>query len=69
MRLGCIDGLDRGDAADAPQGRRFWNRRFHQLSRSRGSFRKFKGCARCGQREFVRRAVVPPILAPKKPAS
>ena len=30
---------------------------------------KFKGCARCGQREFVHRAVVPPILAPQKPAS
>ena len=29
----------------------------------------FKGCARCGQREFVHRAVVPPILAPQKPAS
>ena len=27
----------------------------------------FKGCARCGQREFVHRAVVPPILAPKSP--
>ena len=31
--------------------------------------RLFKGCARCGQREFVHRAVVPPILAPQKPAS
>ena len=29
----------------------------------------FKGCARCGQREFVHRAIVPPILAPQKPAS
>ena len=29
----------------------------------------FKGCARCGQREFVHRAVVPPILAPQKPES
>ena len=29
----------------------------------------FKGCARCGQREFVHRAVVPPILAPQQPAS
>ena len=27
----------------------------------------FKGCARCGQREFVHRAVVPPILTPKSP--
>ena len=26
----------------------------------------FKGCARCGQREFVHRAVVPPILGPPK---
>ena len=28
-----------------------------------------KGCARCGQREFVPRAVVPPILAPQEPAA
>ena len=35
-------------------------------------YQLFKGCARCGQREFVHhRAVVPPIpiLAPQKPAS
>ena len=39
------------------------------LARTVVTLTKFKGCARCGQREFVHRAVVPPILAPQKPAS
>ena len=41
-----------------------WLKKSHSSDSDGFSLWQFKGCARCGQREFVHRAVVPPILAP-----